>query len=317
VILTVTLNPALDLTYTVEGELAPDHTHRVQTVQSRPGGKGVNVARVLAALGEQVSAVGPGDDSFGAQVAAYGVPGEFPRHLAQVRRSIAVVSSHSTTVFNEPGTRVTPGTVEALTDLVDRRLDGARVLVVSGSLAPGLPDDLPVALAAGAVRRGIPAILDLDDAPLAAAALAGGAILMPNEHELARLLGLGAGPSMTIGELAAAVGALARRTGAPIIATLGARGLIAAAGGEVWHALAPERVTGNPTGAGDATAAGVALGLSRSLSWPDILPLAVALGAAAVRAPVAGEVDLAAYHRWVGEITVRRLDPTPSALQES
>lgn len=312
-ILTFTLNPALDLTYTVEGSLAPGHTHRVQTVQSRPGGKGVNVARVLTSIGESVCALGPGDHDFGSQLAAYEVAADFPHLLDRVRCTVAVVTGDSTTVFNEPGAAIATGAEDELAHLLKRHLAGASVLVISGSLASGLADDLPVRLARSAARLQVPTILDLDDAPLAHAAAAGGSVLMPNEHELARLLGE---ESMATADVAAAASDLAHRTGAPVIATLGAVGLVAAAGREVWQATPPERVVGNPTGAGDATAAGVALGLARGLAWPDILRHAVALGAAAVRSPVAGEVDLADYRRWIGTATVQKLDPSSPTLLE-
>jgi len=300
-ILTVTLNPAIDMTYEVDA-LTPGAVHRVTRVEERPGGKSVNVARVLHALGERVVALGPGDEHFETLLAHFGVEAEFPHLLPQVRRTVAVVTADATTSLQEPGWPTTPDAADRLEQLVAGRLVGVSVLVISGSLAPGLPHDLPTRLAALAHAAGVATILDLDDEPLAAAVAAGGSVLMPNRDELERLLG-------TVSSLPGAVLDLSARTGAPVIATLGADGLIAAAGGACWRAEPVEPVAGNPTGAGDATAAGVAIGLARGLGWPELLAQAVALGAAAVAAAVAGEIDHEAYRRWVTQVAVHRLDP--------
>jgi tagatose 6-phosphate kinase len=307
VILTVTCNPAIDVTYTLD-RLTPGEVHRIGTVHERPGGKGVNVARVLTQLQQPTIAIGPGDREFGVLLGESGVACDFPVLLPRVRRTVVTVGDGQTTSLWEPGSVATPDAVVALERLVQGHLAAATVLVVSGSVASGLPADLPTRFAALARQAGVPVVLDLDDAPLAAAARAGGAVLMPNREELGRLL-----DTAVVDDVPAAALALSARTGAPVVVTLGAAGLVAVADGLCWRAVPPEAVPGNPTGAGDATAAGVALGLARGLSWPEILPHAVALGAAAVLAPLAGEVDRAAYRRWVEVVTV---EPVASLAQE-
>jgi len=79
-----------------------------------------------------------------------------------------------------------------------------------------------------------------------------------------------------------------------VVVTLSADGLLAVTADGTWLAT-PRRVDGNPTGAGDAVAAGLVHGLVRGLSWADRLGRATALGAAAVAAPVAGEFRPADY----------------------
>lgn len=306
-ILTVTCNPAVDVTYTLD-RLTPGEVHRIETVHERPGGKGVNVARVLTQLQQPTIAVGPGDREFGRLLGQSGVACDFPALLPRVRRTVVTVGDGQTTSLWEPGPVATPDTMVSLERLVQVHLAAATVLVVSGSVAPGLPDTMPARLAAMAQRAGVPVVLDLDDAPLAAAASSGGAVLMPNREELSRLLA-----TAPVDDVPAAARALSARTGAPVVVTLGVEGLVAVADGQCWRAVPPEAVVGNPTGAGDATAAGVAFGLARGLSWPEILPHAVALGAAAVLAQLAGEVDLAAYRRWVSLVAVK---PLVSLTQE-
>jgi len=300
-IITVTLNPAVDVTYGVDA-LTPGAVHRVREVQERPGGKGVNVSRVLSQLGETTLALGPGDRSFETMLTGYGVRSLFPPLLPRVRRTLVVHGVESTSLW-EPGPLVYDGAQAELEELVSEQLPDASALVVSGSLAGGLSPGLPARLGRLAVEAGLPVVLDLDNEPLRLAAASRGGVLMPNGDELRRLLGDDA-----FDDIAASARGLAARTGAPVVVTLGADGLLAATGDECWWARPPETVAGNPTGAGDATAAGVARGLAHGLAWPEILTHAVALGAAAVLAPVAGEVDLDAYRRWVPQVVVAPVD---------
>lgn len=297
-ILTVTCNPALDVTYTVDS-LAPGEVHRVDTVAERPGGKGVNVARVLQQLGEASTATGLADESFGAAVVASGVPAAFVTALPKVRRTLVVHAAGETTSLWEPGPMAGPEAAALLEERVAALLDAATALVVSGSLPRGVPDSLPATLARLAVTRGVPVVLDLDDEPLRAAADGSGAVLAPNRDELFRLVG--AAGSL---DVVAAARDLSRRSGAPVVVTLGGDGMLAVAGTDCWHAAAPESVDGNPTGAGDSAAAAIARGLTRGETWPEILADAVALSAAAVLAPVAGEVVLEAYRAWRPQVQV-------------
>lgn len=288
-ILTVTPNPAVDVTYVVD-RLTPGDVHRVERVLSRPGGKGVNVARVLHQLDEDVEAVGLGDASFGAGVEESGIRATFVDVLTTVRRTVVVSAGGETTSLWEPGSPAPEHARRALLDLVGSRLDAADIVVVSGSLPPGLDAGVPVAIADLAREAGVPAVLDLDGDALARAAEAGGAVLAPNRVEAMRVLG-----PLVLDDPAAAARQLSGRTRAPVVITLGEDGIVAADGAETWRTPAPELVTGNPTGAGDAVTAAVARGLVRGTAWPEILHDATALGAAAVRSPVAGEVDLPTY----------------------
>lgn len=297
-ILTVTCNPAIDVTYHVD-DLVPGGVHRVLEVRQQPGGKGVNAARVLYQLGEDVVALGLADAGFGRSVEELGVAADFLDVLPSVRRTVVVQHGATTTSLWEPGGPVADSAAESLTNLVGRRVGEADALIVSGSLPPGLDPGLPVRLAAVAAAAGVPTLLDLDDEPLALALARGGSVLTPNRDELARLL-----PGAGRLDLVEAARALADRNRAPVVLTLGEYGVLAATDSACWRACLPEPVVGNPTGAGDATAAGLVRGLAAGMGWPELLGQAAALGAAAVLAPVAGEVDLSAYHEFTTRVRV-------------
>ncbi|MFJ9390711.1 1-phosphofructokinase family hexose kinase [Nocardioides sp. NPDC101246] len=297
-IITVTLNPAIDVTYRLP-RLTVGEVHRVAEVSTRLGGKGVNVARVLHQLGEPTHAVGLADEVF-ADALAKQLPSTFLPELEDVRRTLVVVAESTTSLW-EPGRQAATGADRRLLDLLAERIPGATAIVVSGSLAPGVPTDLPARIARIAAAAGVPVLLDLDDAALAAA-VGTGAVLTPNEDEAARLLGY------ALDDPAAAVTELAARHGGPVVLTRGRHGLVAHADGGCWEVRPPAGVSGNPTGAGDATAAGLARGLARGRPWPEILRDAAALGAAAVVTPVAGEIDPDAYPSFLADVSVRRID---------
>lgn len=137
-ILTVTPNTALDVTYTVDG-LRPDGVHRVREVRSRAGGKGINVARVLQALGVDVRAVATAGGATGSAVAAdlgaAGLPAELVPIAGETRRTTTVLGDDgSVTLLNEPGPALSGGEWALLADAVRRH--APEVLVCSGSLLP-------------------------------------------------------------------------------------------------------------------------------------------------------------------------------------
>ncbi|OIJ27522.1 1-phosphofructokinase family hexose kinase [Nocardioides luteus] len=297
-IITVTLNPAIDVTYRLP-RLTVGEVHRVAEVTTRLGGKGVNVARVLHQLGEPAHAVGLADAHF-ADALASELPSTFLPELEDVRRTVVVVAGSTTSLW-EPGRQAAPGADRRLLDLLEARLANATALTVSGSLAPGVPADLPARIARLAAGAGVPVLLDLDDAALVAA-VGTGAVLTPNEDEAERLLGHA--PDDPV----AAVEELAARNRGPVVLTRGRLGLIACADGTCWEARPPAGIAGNPTGAGDAAAAGLARGLAHGRPWPEILRDAAALGAAAVAAPVAGEIDAETYASVLADIRVEPPD---------
>ncbi|MGV9852104.1 1-phosphofructokinase family hexose kinase [Streptomyces sp. NPDC003442] len=289
-ILTVTLNAALDLTYWVD-RLRPQGSNRVRTVVERAGGKGVNVSRVLHALGHRTVVTGLAGGAVGSalrrDLAAARLPERLLPITGETRRTVAVAdeSAGDTTILLEPGPVVRPKEWIRLLDHLDRLLPSAAAVVLAGSLPPGLPEDAYAQLVRLAAGHRVPAVVDADGAALREALVAGPALVKPNADELAAATG-------TTDPVAAA-GALRAAGAAAVVASLGADGLIAVTPHGSWQARPPERLAGNPTGAGDAAVAALTLGLVARTPWPERLAEAVALSAAAVAAPLAGDFDRA------------------------
>lgn len=309
-ILTVTPNPALDLTWRVD-RLVGGGTHRADAGIARAGGKGLNVARVAHAEGEQVLAVtttgGRVGEEFAAELDASGVPHALVPVAAETRRSIAVVDAAlgDTTIINERG--VNPSDVEwaAVLGEVVERLPSARVLVISGSLPPGAPDALLPMLIAVGKDAGVPVIADTSGPALLRAADAGATVLKPNAAELADATG--------IADPVEGARSLIDRGAELVLLSLGADGMLAVTASALVHARLDEPLAGNPTGAGDAGVAACAVLYAAGVRDPEqILRRATAWSAAAVLMPLAGDIS----PRWTAlEQQLRVTHPDPSSFR--
>ncbi|HEX4059859.1 MAG TPA: hexose kinase [Streptosporangiaceae bacterium] len=316
-ILVVALNPALDITHELP-TVDWSGVNRPAAVMSRPGGKGLNVARTLAALGADVLVAGltggRTGEAVGAGLAGAGVRAEFTPIAGETRRTFAVVDTGRgrTALFNEPGPEVTAAEYARFRERYEAEAAAGSAVVLSGSLPRGLPESSYAELIKIAAAIGVPVVLDTSGPALPLGAAAGPAIVKPNLAELSALVGwvlpdLGADETGPGGEQAPIVAAAAglRAAGvAAVVVSLGAGGLLAVTGDGVWRATQPRRVAGNPTGAGDAVVAGLTLGLAAGRPWSERLRQAVALGYATAAAPVAGEFGRDDYERALAEATV-------------
>ncbi|GAB2960828.1 1-phosphofructokinase [Streptomyces heilongjiangensis] len=300
-ILTVTLNTALDITHRVRA-LRPHATHRVTEVLQRPGGKGLNVARVLAALGHPVTVTGfvGGGTGRAVQDGLARTPGIVDALVpvqGATRRTIAVVdATGDTTQLNEPGPLVTPAEWSAFQEAYEVLLRSASAVALCGSLPPGVPVGAYAGLIRTARTLAVPVLLDTSGEPLRRGVAARPDVVKPNAEELAELTGSHE-PSRATRD--------ARRRGAQaVVASLGPDGLLAHTPEGRWRATPPRRFRGNPTGAGDAVVAGLLSGLVEHLPWPDRLTRATALSAATVLAPTAGEFDQRAYDELRTQVAV-------------
>ncbi|WP_308163027.1 hexose kinase [Nocardia alni] len=306
-ILTVTLNPAYDMTYRVE-RFDRGREHRVLSVEQRIGGKGINVSRVLNQLGKYSRATGFADHMFSA-AAELELPVDFVHALPWVRRTVVISESGDGTATSlwEPGARLNePYAIDQLKVRVAGLLTDSGGMVVSGSLPGGVADSVPAELARTALESGVPTICDVDGRALELAAEVPGVVLMPNRDELERLTGCTA---ESPAEVVAAARPLLKAGVRAVIATRGAEGMIVVTSTGAWSAASPEPVAGNPTGAGDAAAAAVIAALADGEpDWPAVLADAIATSAAAVVIPVAGEIDRAVRTRLLPAITVTDLN---------
>lgn len=304
-VLTVTPNPALDLTYLVD-HLRPGDSHRVRDVHVRPGGKGLNVARILTTLRVPARVVGPVGGSTGAQLRArareLGLLDSLVTVDAETRRTVAVVSREDgmATLFNERGPELGQAGWARVCRQVTRDLATADVVTVCGSV----PADVAPEALAELVRRAaetVPVVVDTSGPALMQAALAHPAVLKPNADELREATG--------IDDLDDAAARLAERSQGAVVVSCGIAGLRAVTKQGRWSARLPWPLTGNPTGAGDSVVAALAMGLRTGRDWPYMLRTACALSAATVLADVAGEFDADAYAELLPAVEITENPP--------
>ncbi|SDB90656.1 1-phosphofructokinase/tagatose 6-phosphate kinase [Sanguibacter gelidistatuariae] len=312
-ILTVTPNPALDVTYYVD-QIRLGEVNRVRTTTEMPGGKGVNVARVLVQLGTAATCLGflGGDagETLSRLLEPSGVAQAWLRTERPTRRTVAVVDAVETTLFNEAGPSVDAAAWDDLIALMSSLVSAGDVVVVSGSMPPGTPSTALPAMIAAAHTRGARTLVDTSGPSLLSAAEAGATLLKPNDVELLEATGAT--------DVVAGARELLERGAASVVVSCGARGLIAMTRSDLsehgWQVRPAEQLTGNPTGAGDAAVAALAQalvalaapGATLAQTLPAHLADAVALSGAAVLSPTAGSVDLSAYARMRALITVEK-----------
>jgi 1-phosphofructokinase family hexose kinase len=302
-ILCVCAGPALDLTYRVD-RLEVGSTNRVREVRQRPGGKAINVARLLHLLGEDVHLLTTAGGDSGASLAAGlrddGIPHELVPSAAPTRRTVAIVDAAlgEVTMLNEPAVLEDWGAFRSASEAL---IPPADVVVISGRLPAGPPPDAFAQLIAIAAAKDIPVVLDTSGPPLLAALAARPRFVKPNAEEL-RECSPEADPLL-------AARSVALRWQVTVVASLGADGLVATDGVTAWRARPADALTGNPTGAGDAVVAGLARGLRAGTAIEPLLSDCVALAAAAVLAPSAGELDVQHYQREATGVVVELIDP--------
>jgi 1-phosphofructokinase len=292
-ILTLTPNPSFDRTVALDGRLDRGQVHRVVSVTSQAGGKGVNISR--AAVGADIPsiAVVPAhkDDPFVLELLGAGIDCRPVRPAGDVRVNLTITEPDGTTTkLNSPGAVVTADDLERMAEAVLARAAQASWTVLAGSLPAGAPADFYADLVRRLHTVGGRVAVDTSEAPLQAlvAALPGAApdLMKPNGEELASFTGgdpdlLEADPVAT----AAAARQLVDRGVGAVLATLGGNGAVLVTADGAWHATPPPTTVVSTVGAGDSSLFGYVLGDIRGLPAPKRLALAVAYGSAAAGLP--------------------------------
>lgn len=282
-ILTVTLNPALDQTLYVDG-LKPHDTNRVQKIETDAGGKGINLSRVAAELGAQTTATGfLGGDS-GAFVRRVlkeqGVVDACLEADSPTRTVWSVESGDGPpTTFNGAGGAVSPALWASLCATVSDLSAGAEWVALGGSLPAGVPVDAYRVLGELARSAGAKVLIDADGEAMKHALAFGPDLIKPNSHEASRLLGR---ELNSVDDVLGAAQELRARLpdNALVIVSMGGDGAVLAWPGGCRHYAAIPVTPKSTIGSGDSMLAGFLVGLLRGLSPDQAMPLALAAGAA-------------------------------------
>jgi tagatose 6-phosphate kinase len=311
-ILTLTPNPALDITYAVP-RLHVGESHRVSVTGTHAGGKGLNVAGVLACMEVEHVAIAPVSephrDFFTEDAAQRGIRLRVIDTPVPLRRSVAVFSADGlATVLNEQGESQPQEVWDEITAMVRATARPGDVLAISGSLPPLTPDDALVSLCLAAAGAGAELVVDGRGRWVSEVLAAVPALLKPNASEAASMTG--------IEDPTRAAHALVEQGAWAAIVSRGADGIVLVTeAGRVIEARPRTPGVGNATGAGDALTAAITVGLDGvprdEVDWPAVLRVGVAWSAAAVRQRVAGVIDRTDVDALFEDIDVTDLTDRP------
>lgn len=283
-ILTLTLNAAIDRTYRING-FKLDVVHRPEECWIVAGGKGVNVARVVTRLGGQAVATGflggHNGEFIAESLRSEGIRDAFVRVQGESRTCIAAVDQdkRTQTEINEVGPPISQIEIAALTDRFTQLLKDLKPFAVtlSGSCPPGVPDAAYADLCAVAQGFGVRCALDGSGETLRRGATAQPWLLKPNLVELGQLTGEEARTPADVADVA--MSALRGRTEI-VITTMGADGCVCVTRDERFTLTSPEVPFISAVGSGDAFLAALLVSLERGAPLRDAARMAVGAGAA-------------------------------------
>jgi tagatose 6-phosphate kinase len=270
-----------------------DMVNRARSTEVTASGKSLNVARVLHTLGEQVVATGflGGDTGrfIRQDLDRSGIAHDFVEVSPLTRTCTTIIdqSSGKVTELVEESRQVEADAWERLRAKVDSLLAGARLLVLSGSLTPGAPQEFYAWCTQRANERPVAVILDAAGEPLAQALAARPFLVKPNRAELARTLGV---PTDSEEALKSAVIKLIAAGPKWAATTMGGEGSVISDGTRFWRIVTPQIKVVSPIGSGDAYAAGLAAALVRDQELPEAARLGAACAAANTMIPIAGHL---------------------------
>lgn len=284
-IYTVTLNPALDKTVEIPS-LTIDSVNRITAMRTDPGGKGINVSKVIQKLGGKSVATGILGGATGraiqSAVEEMGLETSFCFVEGETRTNLKVVDpvNHTNTDINEPGVTVSEEVLEDLLAQLSGRLCSDDLVVLSGSLPKGAPVDTYRTWVAACREKGAKVILDVDGSLLAAGLEASPYLIKPNNHELSALLGRSL---ETKEELKAAACQLMDRYGiSKVVVSMGGDGALYVTKEDTIYAEGLQVPVGSTVGAGDSVVAALAVAEERGMSLEEAVRLSTATGAANV-----------------------------------
>jgi tagatose 6-phosphate kinase len=308
-VLTVTLNPAVDKSLFCRGAITGDNV-RARRMVDLAGGKGVNVARGLKALGVEARAL----------AVLGGFPGRYVEHLmaeeglAGMTVPIADTTRHAITLLEEetgeylhvlePGPDVTDTEVDALREAYERALVGARLVLISGSVPQASLAWLPAELVLRARHAKVEVWLDASGDSLLRGVTAKPSLVKPNRAEVEVLVGR---PCRTQEEAVAAVREVAALGVPRVVLSLGEQGIVAWWEGETLRATAPPAAERCAIGSGDALVAGMAAARLAGESAADVLRWGAACGAANAETWLPTQFTREAAQSWLPQVRVERV----------
>jgi len=284
--------PAIQRSMTF-ASLHVDSVNRATRVTQSASGKALNATRVVHTLGETVIATG----FIGGDAAAFirkdldasRIPHDFVEVEPTTRTCVTLIDegARTATELIEESKQVEPKAWQHLFEKLETLLPSARVLVLSGTLTPGAPQDFYAQCVRQASPHGVKTIVDATGEPLRQALAARPYIVKPNRSEIGKTLGVDTSADDGLRD---AMKQLAAMGAEWVVVTMGSEGVMVSDGNAFWRVSVRHVDVVSPIGSGDSFAAGLAVGLLRGQPVNEACILATACGAANAMTPVPGFV---------------------------
>jgi len=306
-IVTITLNPALDHTVHIP-QFQTGEVNRAQQQRIDPGGKGINVAKVVRALGYPVAVTGfLGQDNskvFNEYFQRKAIDNFFVEVTGAARVNIKIVDDHNgqVTEINFPGLISTSSDLAKLTGVIRSLTDDRQYFVISGSLPQGLPDTIYGQLIEILKEQRVKVLLDSSGAALREGIKALPDAIKPNLEELSQLMGKSLEKEDDIRK---AIAELLAGGIKQVVVTLGSQGAIIADKEQTLRVRPPTVIAKSTVGAGDALVAGFVVGQTQGLSLAECARLGTAAATASVIQPGTQAGSMKEVARLLAEIEIR------------
>ena len=294
-ILTITLNPSVDIAYQLD-TFHLDTVNRVENVQKTAGGKGLNVTRVLKQIGEDVVATGFIGGEIGSyvkkQLTRNDIKNSFVEIGSETRNCIAVLHDGKQTEILEQGPTIQEHEALNFIEHLEIILNNVDVVVISGSLPKGLASNYYVEIVELCKKCGVAVVLDCSGEALKKVleSQQKPTVIKPNTEELSQLIGKEV--TDDIQELKSVLSGQLFQGIDWIVVSLGAKGAFAKHKDKFYRVRIPKIKVVNPVGSGDSTVAGIAAGLVHALPEAELLKNATVLGMLNAQEERTGYVNL-------------------------
>ena len=307
-IVTVTLNPAVDKTY-FTGAVLTGQINRMRQVMNIPGGKGINVSKILRRFDKEVAATGFLGGYNGRFIEDHmreiGVMCGFTHLTEETRTSINVIGNDGIiTELLEPGPRISEEQLGEFLTVFSNLVADAELVVMSGSVARGLPSDIYGSLITVCKERGVRVILDSSGEALMGGIQALPTMIKPNLKELEYVAGE---RLKTVEDIAQAARIINRMGVSAVAVTMGGRGMVYVDDDESYYVSAPHVQTISTVGCGDCVTAACAIAMTDNMETQEMLRFATAVGSANAMTMENGIIDKNILPKLQDESAVKKL----------
>lgn len=308
-IVTLTLNPAIDRIVSVD-RLAFEDRAYINSTRESAGGRGINSSYVIHSFGAETLAVLPSGGASGKRLETYlrafGYRVAVVPIANEIRTNLTITDRQGLTVnLNEKGPELTETEVERIERVVRRALAGASWLMICGSLPPGVPTSFYARLVDIARQKKVKTLLRAGGDALREGIEARPTVAAPNQPEAERLLGR---MLLTRTHYFEAANRLRSMGPESVVISLGSRGAVGAFSSGLLEALPPRVDAVSPIGAGDALTAAYVWSMGRKSNAADALRWAVAAGTASARLPGMSFASLPQTREIYRQVEVRRAE---------